>query len=43
MGLVLCDDTLLFESEWVWSKVPSNGTVFSLYLKNKAEFKKVAY
>ena len=26
---VLCDCTLPFVNEWVWSKVHSNGTVFS--------------
>ena len=39
---VLCDDTLPFVNEWVWPKVHSNSTVFSLFLKNKAELKKVA-
>ena len=38
--LVLCDDTLLFGNEWVWSKVRSNGTVLSLFLENKAKFQK---
>ena len=37
---VLCDDTLPFVNEWVLSKVRSNGTVFSLFLKNKAKFQK---
>ena len=36
----MCDDTLSFVNEWVWSKARSNGTVFSLYLENKAEFQK---
>ena len=36
--LVLGDDTLPFVNEWVWSKVHSNGTVFSLFLENKAKF-----
>ena len=37
---VFCDDTLPFLNEWVWSKVRSKGTFFSLYLENKAEFQK---
>ena len=39
---VLFEDTLPFVNEWVWSKVRSNGTVFSLCLENKDELKKVA-
>ena len=35
---VLCYDNLLFENEWVWSKVHSNGTVFLLFVENNAEF-----
>ena len=35
---VLCEDTLPFVNEWVWFKVRSNGTVFSLFLENNAEF-----
>ena len=36
----LYDDTLPFVNEWVLSKVRSNGTVFLLFLENKAEFQK---
>ena len=35
---VLRYDALLFENEWAWSKVHWNGTVFLLFLENKAEF-----
>ena len=35
---VLCDDTLPFV--WVWYKVRLNGTIFKLFLENKAEFQK---
>ena len=35
-----CVMTLPFVSEWVWSKVRSNGTVLSLFLENKAEFQR---
>ena len=37
---VLCDDTLPFVNELVWSKVCSNGAVFSLFLENKPNLKK---
>ena len=37
---MLCGDTLLFVNEWVRSRVRSNGTFFSLFLDNKAEFQK---
>ena len=37
---MLCDDTLPFVNEWVWSKVCWNGTVFSLFLETKAKFQK---
>ena len=33
-----CVMLLPFVNKWVWSKVRSNGTVFSLFLENKAEF-----
>ena len=36
--MALCDDTLPFVNEWVWSKVRSNCTFFSLLLESKAEF-----
>ena len=41
MVRVLCDDTVP-SNEWVWSKVRSNDTVFSLLLEKKTEFKKSA-
>ena len=37
---VLCDDTLPFVNERVWSKVRSNGTVFALFLETRLNFKK---
>ena len=40
-GVVLCGDTLPLVNECVWSKVCSNGTVFSFFLENKAEFQKI--
>ena len=39
--MTLCDDTLPFLNEWVWSKGRSNGTVFSIFLENKAELQKI--
>ena len=33
---MLCDDTLPFVYEWVWSKVRPNDTVFSLFLENNS-------
>ena len=37
---VLCDYTLPFTYEWVWSKRALERHIFSLILENKAEFQK---